>query len=167
MSEKDKALVEENMKLVFFVINRYYPTFVHDEDLKQVGAIGLCKAAKTWDAEKSTFSTYASRVILNEIKMEFRRRRKFPPTTSLNYEIDNGEGGHEEVMNLIVGEADVDYFDFKAFYDRLSPMDREILDARRDGVTEAKIAERFGVTQSCICRHIKNMEYSWRKFYGD
>jgi DNA-directed RNA polymerase specialized sigma24 family protein len=92
--------------------------------------VGLCKAAKTWDEEKSAFSTYASRVILNEIKMEFRRRSKRPPTTSLNYEMENGEGGRDEVLNLIVGEADVDYFDFKIFYDRLSPMDKEILFAR-------------------------------------
>lgn len=166
MYERDKVLVEENMKLVFFTIHKYFPSFAYDEDLHQVGMIGLCNAARTWDESKSTFSTYASKVILNEIRKEFNRRRRVTPTVSLNYELDNGEGNREEMMNFLVGESDVDYFDVDAFYEKLSPIDQTVFDMRMAGCTETAIAEALGVSVMRICQRLKRMQYKWRKFYG-
>lgn len=166
MTEKEKRLIEDNMKLVYFIINKYYPAFIHDEDLKQIGMLGLCKAAMTFDETKGLFSTYSFKVIKNEIGMEFRRRRKPPQTISLNYEIEGPDGNHSEMLNLIVGDNDVDYFDFKPFYDRLTATDKVILNARLNGKSQKKIAEILGMGQPGVSRRIKSIKQSWSKFYG-
>ena len=75
-------LIEKNMNLVYFVISKYYPTFIHDEDIVQSGMLGLCKAADKWDESKSKFSTYAGRCIRNEINQEFIRRKPFSKVIS-------------------------------------------------------------------------------------
>lgn len=166
MTEKQKKLVEDNMKLVYFVLHKYYPAYAYDEDIAQIGMLGLCKAATTFDEMKGKFSTYAFRVIKNEIGMEFRRRRNLPQTISLNYEIEGPDGDHSELINSIVGDNDVDYFDFKAFYVRLAATDKAIVDARMNGQNQKKIAEILGVGQPCISRRINSIKQAWNKFYG-
>ena len=53
-----QTLVEENMKLVLFVVRKY--ALPHNfDDLVQEGNIGLIKAAETFDESKGAFSTWA------------------------------------------------------------------------------------------------------------
>ena len=90
-----QQLLNDNMKLVHLVINKYYPSFTHDEEIIQMGRIGLWKASKTWDENKCKFSTYATNCIRNEICREFRRRCRLIDTISLetNITFPNGEKG--------------------------------------------------------------------------
>lgn len=81
--EERNKLVEDNQKLVWFVIRRFYPTFWHDEDLVQTGMIGLIRAADTYDPEKGSFSHFAIVCIRNEMMMEFKRRLKQPDALAL------------------------------------------------------------------------------------
>ena len=84
LSIEQQQLVEDNMALVHTVIKdrifgvRSIGTFTY-EDLFQIGCIGLCKAAysdkfkyayhreNAYSEENTHFSTYAYRLILNEI----------------------------------------------------------------------------------------------------
>ena len=67
---------EENMKLVSYVINRYFKNQLkyHDiEDIYQVGYIGLLKAVRYYDEDRGMkFSTYAVPVIWGYIKQYVR-----------------------------------------------------------------------------------------------
>lgn len=65
-------LFEKNIDLVYYMISRYYPLNIQDEDVIQNGMIGLWKACITYYESLNMFSTYASRCILNEIRMYFR-----------------------------------------------------------------------------------------------
>lgn len=47
------------------------------DDLFQIAAIGLIKAAKTWDPERGKFSTHAVTVMQNEIRMELDKAPRF------------------------------------------------------------------------------------------
>ncbi len=69
---KDR-LIEENIGLVRMAIKRYRGFGVEDEDLMQIGSVGLIKAARDYDAEKKVqFSTYAVAKIIGEIKTYLR-----------------------------------------------------------------------------------------------
>lgn len=69
---KDR-LVEENLGLVRMAIKRYRGFGVEDEDLMQIGSVGLIKAARDFDASKQVqFSTYAVTKIIGEIKTYLR-----------------------------------------------------------------------------------------------
>lgn len=71
-TEADK-LVEENMGLVHMVVRRYVGHGTDYEDLFQIGALGLVKAAKNFKPEKNLkFSTYAVSKITGELKTYFR-----------------------------------------------------------------------------------------------
>lgn len=48
---------------------------VHDDDLYATGIVGLLKSVNTFDEEKGyKFSTYAMRIVRNEILMTFRKK---------------------------------------------------------------------------------------------
>ncbi|PWM38513.1 MAG: flagellar biosynthesis protein FliA [Clostridiales bacterium] len=69
---KDR-LVEENLGLVRMVAKRYRGFGVEDEDLIQIGSMGLIKAARDFDESKQVrFSTYAVAKIIGEIKTYLR-----------------------------------------------------------------------------------------------
>ena len=77
LNDAQRKLVEDNQKLVYWVIARKFPWLTQDEDLQSVGTIGLCKAAEYFDESKGyNFSTYAHRIILNEIIGQLRTETK-------------------------------------------------------------------------------------------
>ncbi len=73
MQQLKDRLVEENLGLVRMAVKRYRGFGVEDEDLMQIGSVGLIKAARDFDPEKQVqFSTYAVAKIVGEIKTYLR-----------------------------------------------------------------------------------------------
>ena len=67
------ALVSENMGPVYMVAKRFQGRGVEEEELTQIGAIGLIKAIDKFDPELPyTFSTYAVPMIMGEIRRFLR-----------------------------------------------------------------------------------------------
>lgn len=83
MSTNRNELITENMKLVYYVLNKYYHKYIGDEDMIQVGMVGLVKAADKFDESKSKFSTFAVLCIRHAIQDELRKRNKEPKMMSL------------------------------------------------------------------------------------
>jgi RNA polymerase sporulation-specific sigma factor len=162
-----QKLIEDNMKLVYFLIHKYYPKYGQDEDLIQCGMVGLCKAADTWDETKSEFSTYASRCILNEIGMEFKRRNKHNGILSLDYEVTGKDGVKVSFGELLSGDDDVDYVGYEGFYNKLSPTDQEIVEYRRLGFTTEAIAQIIGCSRQNVEKHLRKLRAVWRNVNGD
>ena len=86
--------IEQNISLVYFVINKYYPSFINDDDIVQCAMVGLCKAANRWDSSKSKFSTFASSWIKNEIKSELRKRNSRKIEISLEQLLEGALNEH-------------------------------------------------------------------------
>lgn len=82
LDEKQRKLVEENMDVVNRVIRKYIHINqniygMEYDDIYQVGAIGLCKAAFSYqNTQKASFSTYAFRVVLNTLYDYLRNLHK-------------------------------------------------------------------------------------------
>ena len=81
MNDKQK-FIEDNMSLVYVIVREYYPTFISDEDIIQCGMIGLCKAVNKWE-QRGKFSSFARKIILDEIRSELKLRTKRSCETSL------------------------------------------------------------------------------------
>ena len=143
-------LIEDNTKLVWFVMNKYYRASVSDEDLVQCGMLGLTRAANTWDESKSEFSTYAVKCIRNEICIEFRRRYKHEGVISLDTSTIRVNGDELPIMDCIVGEEDVDYVDVDSLIKQLNAKDAEILKLRLSGMKQIDIAKKYGVSREAI-----------------
>ena len=64
-SDKISRLVTENINLIYLVMKRFRNRGVDREDLFQIGAVGLTKAAQRFDESKGfAFSTYAVPLII-------------------------------------------------------------------------------------------------------
>lgn len=163
------ALIEDNMKLVYFILNKYYPTFSNNEDLIQCGMIGLCNAARIWDESKSAFSTYAGLAILNEIRRELNKMSKRIPTFSLNQFVSETE---EEVdyLNIVVDEKSEDFideFNFDLFCETLTEREKIVCDGLRNGLSYSQIGEMIGCTKQNITDMKRKIKIKWRKFNED
>lgn len=154
----NKKLVEDNMNLVYFTISKYYPTYIHDEDIIQTGMVGLCQAAKRWDESKSTFSTFAVKCICNEINMEFRQRNKHKDVSSLDYEVDNDDGDKVPLIDLIVGEEDIGYVDLDSFSDQLNDNQKRIYALRKQGMCVSEIADTLGMSEGFIYQTLRKIK---------
>ena len=70
MTDDQKKLVEDNMRLVHHIIRTYF--YINNADVYEeyvaVGNMYLCLAASRYDDTKSKFATYASSYILGGIK---------------------------------------------------------------------------------------------------
>jgi len=76
MGNKDEIkLIENNYKLVWSVVNKFYYLKEEKDDLFQSGCIGLIMAAKKFDVSMgNAFSTFAIPYILGEIKNYLRNK---------------------------------------------------------------------------------------------
>lgn len=66
-------LVRENVGLVWSIVHRFKNTYYDNEDLFQIGCVGLMKSILHFDfSYQVKFSTYAVPIIMGEIKRYFR-----------------------------------------------------------------------------------------------
>lgn len=162
-----QQLIEDNINLVYFVIHTYYPTFRQDEDIVQCGMLGLCQAANTWNEEKGTFSTYATRCISNQIIKEFRARKTHKGTLSLDYETTDSEGETKRFGDTIVGDEDVNWVDIDGIRDSLNDIDQQVFDLKRSGLKNREIAQLFGWSNQVVTKRLRKINKVWRKINDD
>lgn len=69
-------IILENQKLVYSIINTYFPNYQNKNDLFQVGCMGLINASYKYKDDYNTkFSSYAYMFILGEMKKYVREDR--------------------------------------------------------------------------------------------
>ena len=82
------SLVEDNIGLVRAVVSKFFRgSGLEDSDLYSAGCVGLVSAARTYNPSKSKFSTWATRIITQNVINEIRRGRnnnKSIPLSSLD-----------------------------------------------------------------------------------
>ncbi|MBQ3155912.1 MAG: sigma-70 family RNA polymerase sigma factor [Clostridia bacterium] len=87
LSDAQRQRVEENYALIPWTLNRYFQIRPDEwEDLMQIGAIGLCRAAYEYTPEKNiSFATYAVPCIRTHISQYFihQKRQKHDPEKEL------------------------------------------------------------------------------------
>ena len=71
--EAKSCFVQQNSALVYSIIRRFSRQRISNEDLFQIGCVGLMKALNNFDnSYEVKFSTYAVPIIMGEIKRFFR-----------------------------------------------------------------------------------------------
>lgn len=161
-----QKLIEDNMNLVYALISREYPAYLHDEDIIQSGMLGLCKAAKYWDESKATFSGYAWYCIRHAIIHEFKARAKHQGVLSLDYETTT-DGVRGSLGETLVGEEDVNYIDLEVKSCRISNRDKQIYELLLAGLSPVEVAKKLGVSRQLVwatrrkLRFLKNGDYNY------
>ena len=159
--------IRHNLRLVAHVAKKYYALPADQDDLISIGTIGLIKAVNTFDhTRKARFSTYASKCIENEIRMQLRQSRKNGKVVTLQECIENGKAG----TTLTVEDAIPDPFRMedaveredvagrlRAVVAKLEGRDRQVIALRygMDGgepLTQQETAAILGISRSYVSR---------------
>lgn len=137
-------LVEHNLRLVVFIVNKHYSDSKEQEDLISIGTIGLIRAAETFDPEKAiSFSTYASTCIRNQIKMHFRKNKHKSSEVYMNEPIDTDKNGNElTIADIFKDDVCVDdEVDLRINMEKLYKLINTVLDDRERLI----ISKRYGL----------------------
>lgn len=162
-----QELIENNMNLVYFVIHKYYPTFSNDEDLKQVGMLGLCKAADIWDSKLSKFSTYAVTCIINEIRNEFRNRNHNVPSVSLETQLFEGDSDYNLHNLLPIEDVDFDTdVEISCFKKILTKDELDVVELMGEGMKQIEVAKELGITRGDVKERVRRIRRKWRVYNG-
>lgn len=154
------------MNLVYFTITRYYPHHKGDDDIAQIGMLGLCKAATSYDESKGQFSTYAVFKIRGAISTELRRDNRRIKTVSLDAERETDDGS-VAIHNVIMGDVDEGYVDMQPLYKVLTPHQRAVFDLLQQGMSRQYICRVLGISRQGVHSHIRLIQKKWRKVMGE
>ncbi len=162
-----KELIEHNLRLVVYIAKRFESTGVGIEDLISIGTIGLIKAVRTYDPEKSIkLATYASRCIENEILMYLRKGNSLREV-SLDEPLNVDFEGNELLLEDVLYEDEDSVFSalsgmedkrsVRRALETLPEREREIIEMRYGlsggrELTQKEVADRLGISQSYISR---------------
>ena len=161
-----EKLIRHNLRLVAHIVKKYYALPGDQEDLVSIGTIGLMKAVDTFDAtRKARFSTYASRCIENEIRMQFRRERKNGQTVSLQEALETDGDSALTLADVIQDgfcmedscERQEDVRRLRQLLDTLPARERQILLLRyglagQPPLTQLETAGLLGISRSYVSR---------------
>lgn len=150
-------LLEKYKPLVRKLSNEFYIIGGDSNDLLQEGMIGLFKAIRDYKSGKdATFFTFANICIRRQLytAMEASKRLKHAPLNSyVSLSATDTEGGNEanEEIAKRFAESPEDYVIEQEFWERfyneiwerLSKMERQVLELYREGMTYTEIAVKL------------------------
>lgn len=77
MTEERQKLVTDNLGFAHMIANRYRSMNLEFDDIVSVAYVGLVRAANAFDPDRGfKFTTFAAKVITNEILYYARRQKK-------------------------------------------------------------------------------------------
>lgn len=170
LTKEQQQLVEENHNLIYFYLQRHHLSI---EEYYDLAAIGLCRAAETFDPNVAVFSTYAMKCIHNAVGMELRKYHfdKYVPDdacVSLNQETYQ-EDGSLTLEGLLADDIDIEddlttLLSFAMFWDKLRDKDKEMLRVLNEEGTQEKAAEKLGYSQAHLSRWVRSLKDRFKRF---
>ena len=170
MTDGDRSargkLIEHNLRLVSHVCKKFSVSQSDQEDLLQIGIVGLIKAVDSFNPEKgSKFASYAARCIENECLMNFRAEKKTAQNVSIYDPIETDKNGNELTIIDVISTPDIilDDLDTKIKCEKLRDVvchslhgrDASIIWMRyglngSEPMTQKKVAGILGISRSYV-----------------
>lgn len=181
LTDEERALVEENKKLVPFIANKYdwcKRVYGSIDDAIGDGYIALCIAAQTYDAGRGyAFTTYASKLIFRQFVM----RRQMDQTMRRNpgkrpLRLDwNAPGKEITLGELVPSSDDIEEKVLNAEMARSLKHTADALGMQREygvairvagGETYAEISREMGLTRERVRQLSNNFKNACIRKYG-
>lgn len=161
MTKEQEQLVTDNHNLIYHCIHKYKGTTI--EDYYDVCAIGLCKAAISYDTSKGIkFATYACVIIENEIRQLLRNSKKYSvPVYSLDRTFNNTSDGTGEIAfgeNITTGLSAYDEIVPYQLDEVLNAQEYKVVVLTLQGYTQLEIGNIIGKSQAQISRYFHSIK---------
>lgn len=168
--DRAERLFQDNTRLAYWAISRYYPALITDDDIKQEALIGLWKACNGYDESKSAFATYAVKCIISQIAMALRKRTRWAKLNTVSLEESLSGDGELTLEDLVPdpnGSIEDSGIFFEEFIRTLNDRDRTALWHRMKGLKQKEAAREMGITQSYYSRIMQDVQAKYMSFaYG-
>lgn len=158
LNKTQQKLVEDNHDLIYSFMNKNHLSENAVEDWYGTCAIGLCKAALTYNPDRNVkFSVLAYVCMSNEMKMVFRQQEKeIKNLLSLQYNLDEEENiSLQDCVcnhNDEIGEMEF-YTVFNKYYNKLNETHKNIInDKIYTNTTQKDIGNKYNLSQAYISR---------------
>lgn len=162
MTEKEIRLVEESVPLAEYVAKRWVKQAgIEWEDALSAAEYGLVKAAMSFEEERGfCFSTYAVRVMENEIRMELRKRNRRKKVVYFGDPVRGAEG-------LTLGDTIADTRDHFGMSETVHDLirNRDLTEKEREAVllrfqhpekTQEECGQMIGIGQSAFSKYLNS-----------
>ena len=167
MKSDAKELFSENIKFAYWVLNRYYPGYVNNEEAKQICLIGLWRACQAYDTSKGgKITTLACICIQNQMSMFYRKEKRNNRFQYVDSEIYTDEGKVINIFDTIPDEkADVvsESFCLREMLSVLGEREQRIVMMRLQGVSQVAISKKLNLSQAQIARIIAKIKLKIQK----
>jgi RNA polymerase sigma factor (sigma-70 family) len=161
LTYEQQELVSSNHNLIYsYAHNRN----ISLDDYYDLLAIGLCKAAKSFDETKGAFSTYAYRCMQNELNMYWRSinsKSSIPQDYILYYHAQQNTQNtdNKDFLELFYDYDSYESIDYaimlSEFTNSLEDKEREIVDMLISGMTHNEIAKGLSCSRQNIDYYAK------------
>lgn len=173
MTEEAKKLVEDNHNLIYSFINKYNLSIEEHYDL---AALGLCRAAMSYDSDKSAFSSYAYTAMFRYVFSEIRNQKaekRIPENMIRHYQAERYTDKDQTVMLMNVIPAKENFADevlskiiIDEYMSKLKNRDRKAIILLIKGYKQQEISPIVGCEQPQISR-IKRKFIKYLKECGE
>ena len=163
MTDAQRALAEEHMQLVTWVLNNRVPFWRRDEydDMWQAGAIGLCKAAMNFNENIGVkFGTYAAVFIRGEM-IDSGRRSQRQAKQSGDARLEDIVLHDKDIVTLgdtiparEDGQAMEALLILRETMSRIKGRQREVLELELAGFGQDEIGRMVGISQPGVSRSL-------------
>lgn len=158
--ERDR-LIEENIRLAYWVAEKFRRCGIEYEDIVGCCMLGLVKAAGMYDPWRGKFSTFSVRVMQYEMSVELRNTRRKKRSgcymESLEAEREDGLQLAELVPDPHDGYSEVEAaMLYDAWMGKLTGQEKEVVNLIvGEGLGQAAAAQRIGMSQPYVSRTMK------------
>ena len=144
ITDEAMRLIEENHNLIYSLLYKYH---LDVEEWYDLAAIGLCKAANTYNNGKSGFSTYAYKCMYTTIMMEKRKEnamRTIPQNQIVYYENQVSEESKENETISTLSLENIE--------NELVGNKRKVFVLLKEGYTQSEISKIIGISKQRISK---------------
>lgn len=173
LTKSQQELVEQNHNLIYGFANKKN---ISIDEYYDVLAIGLCKAAKTFDKSKDKFSTYAYNCMRNELYKYWKHKnilRCIPDNAVFSYDrhIEAEYNDKITYSDLIADDYSIcddiiDDVSITSFKSILTEIEKEIVSLLAEGMNQIEIAKFINCSRQNISRIItNNITKKWKRYF--
>ena len=177
MSDDQKKLAEDNIKLVYYYL---YNNNLSMDEYSDILMIELCKAAMSYDPELGSFITFAFSCFRNRLLVEFKHRNaassriNYLPISSLDFNVLDANNEDDEFYNIVADDSysAFDIVSAKEFVDRIyeccwDDRSRNIVDLMFLLDSQSLVAKQLGCSRQNINQTLVKLRKIYIKKYGE
>lgn len=159
LTDEQRELATENHNLIYWFASKKN---VPIDDYYGVLAVGLCKAAKSFDKDRGEFTTMAYRCMANELNTYWRSmssKSAIPKNVMFYYDapVGDGESCFDKITDNDAHESMIYDIMSEEFANNLTDKERSIVDMLVEGLTHNEIADKIGCRRQNVSYHIKKI----------